>query len=107
MKGVLLWLLFIMTTNNTTIVGGMDLRALPPTHDLAHHHHFYYKTPLPEAFMPLCGNGIVNSQADYEHYYNNNNNHVRSRLMVNRSQLTVGGVGTTMVEVQLSMNEVC
>jgi cysteine-rich repeat protein len=60
-----------------------------------------YATPLDARLMPLCGNGVVDSMADYLAYFSR----VGGGLLVKRGVLGLSDENVT--EVQLSMDEVC
>ena len=61
-----------------------------------------YAIALNNSLMPLCGNGRLDTIADYQSYFNTS---ARAKLMFPSSRLTEGGTGE--VEVQFAMAEVC
>ena len=61
-----------------------------------------YAIALNSSLMPLCGNGRLDTIADYQSYFNTS---ARAKLMFPSSRLAEGGTGE--VEVQFAMAEVC
>jgi len=61
-----------------------------------------FAVALNASFMPLCGNGRLDTIADYQGYFNMSQ---RAKLMVSRARLTDGTTGE--IEVQFAMDEVC
>ena len=87
------WLLLLL------VLSVMAIPPEPKSEPLTYHN---FVIPLANAFMPLCGNGRIDSIADYESYFNRSD-HIR--LMVPTARLSDDATGVT--EVQLGMAEVC
>ena len=66
----------------------------------------YFLTDLPPQFMPLCGNGRIDSVADYQAYFQTAGH---AKLNVSRGRLLdpQNASDNAIVEVQLSMAEIC
>ena len=89
-----------ISQNPPHVPSGLNLNALrpagpPPT--------IVQQTPIPSDFLPLCGNGVLNSANDYQVYYS-----MHAVLPLVISSQAIGVTGTnTMVKIQLYANEVC
>ena len=68
----------------------------------------HYKENLESAYMPLCGNGRLDSAADYATYFASPAHYAGTKLSIQRARLVskVPGVND-MIEVKMGMNELC
>ena len=101
-------LLFLLLAGTATALNIIKSVGVPPSYadqkDGLTPVFRHYSVPLDPPYMALCGNGRVDSAADYAKYYTDTQ---RAKLMVDTSRVYLGGSITTKTEVQLSPDEMC